>query len=99
MIETFWKQLKYQWLYLHHLATIATLRRLVTAHVADHNGLIPRAELGARTPDEAYAQAESDLAARLATAHTDARRARIEANRAVQCASCVPIPDHLRRAP
>jgi putative transposase len=99
MIEAFWKQLKHQWLYLHHLDSIATLRRLVTAYVQDHNDLIPRVELRARTPDEAYALAEVDLAERLATAHTDARRNRITANRALQCASCVPIPDHLRSAP
>ncbi len=99
MIEAFWKQLKYQWLYLHELDTIATLRRLVAAYVADHNGLIPRVELRARTPNEAYAQAHSELAVRLATAHTDARRARIEANRAVHCATCVPIPVHLSTAP
>jgi len=67
--------------------------------VGSLNALIPRVDLGARTPDEAYAQANSDLAVRLATAHTDARRARIEANRAVHCATCVPIPDHLSTAP
>ena len=38
--------------------SIAALRRLVAEDVADHNALIPREQLGGRTPDETYAGIE-----------------------------------------
>jgi putative transposase len=87
MIEAFWKQLRHQWLYLHQLDSIAAVRRLVTEYIADHNTIIPREQLGGRTPDEAYARLALPI---IASAHLEARRARVEANRAVRCRSCSP---------
>jgi transposase len=40
--------------YLHRLDTLDAVRRLVAQYVGDHNDLIPRVELGGRTPTEAY---------------------------------------------
>ncbi|WP_236515955.1 DDE-type integrase/transposase/recombinase [Sandaracinus amylolyticus] len=92
MIEAFWRVLRHQWLYLHSLDSIGTLRRLVSEYIHEHNAVIPHIELGGRTPDEAYAGRELDVRARLASAHADARRARVAANRAVSCAACATPP-------
>lgn len=89
MVEALWRQLRHQWLYLHSLDSFAGLERLVAKYFEDHNSLIPRAELGGRTPNEAHAGDELDLAGRLHQKHADARRERIAANQAVRCGRCV----------
>lgn len=99
VIEAFWNALRHQWLYLHALDTIDSVRRLVAKYVEDHNALIPRVELGDRTPDEAYAGAELDLRARLTAAHAEARRARAAANRTVTCGTCVTDPSSSSMGP
>lgn len=96
MIEAFWKQLRHQWLYLHALDSIATLRRLVGEYVADHNALIPREHLGGRTPGEAYAGIEPPS---LVAGQAAARRARVEANRATRCATCTTGTGAMRVVP
>ena len=99
MIEAFWRSLRHQWLYLHSLDSIDVLRRLVAEYVDDHNALIPRVELGGRTPDEAYAGREGDLHERLSRAHREARRARVEVNRSASCGACVTRSPDERSAP
>ena len=37
MIEAWWRSLKHQWLFLHALDSVATLRRLVAFYVEEHN--------------------------------------------------------------
>jgi transposase InsO family protein len=37
MIEAWWRSLKYQWLFLHPLDTVATVRRLVAFYVDQQN--------------------------------------------------------------
>ena len=78
MIEAFWSALKHRWLYLHRLDTLDAVRRLVAEYVGDHNDLIPRVELGGRTPTEAY---EGRPAPALEDACREARARRLEANR------------------
>ncbi len=99
MIEAFWRSLRHQWLYLHSLDSIDVLRRLVAEYVDDHNALIPRVELGGRTPDEAYEGREGDLHERLSKAHHEARRARVEVNRNASCGACVTRSPDERGAP
>ena len=38
MIEAWWRSLKHQWLFLHSLDSVATIRRLVAFYVEEHNG-------------------------------------------------------------
>ena len=90
MVEALWSQLRHRWLYLHQLDTFAGLEALVRKYFADHNSLIPRVELGGRTPDEAYRGERADLADELAAAHGRARAQRVEANRSRSCSACVP---------
>ncbi len=61
----------------------------------DHNSLIPRVELGGRTPDEAYFARELDLAERLRGRHLEARARRLETNRAARCRRCRPEEHHV----
>jgi transposase InsO family protein len=40
IIEAWWRSLRHQWLYLHHLDSIATIRRLTAFYVHPHNTVI-----------------------------------------------------------
>ena len=41
MIEAWWRSLKHQWLFLHALESVATIRRLVALYVHEHNRVFP----------------------------------------------------------
>ena len=88
MIESWWLQLKYWWLFLHKLDTLDAVRRLVEFYVGEHNTVIPRAVLRGRTPDEVYLGTAEDLPEKLASLHRQARAARIASNRAKACGLC-----------
>ncbi len=89
-VEALWSQLRHRWLYLHQLDSLGGLEELIRKYFLDHNSLIPRVELGRRTPDEAYRAEELDLADRLRVQHADARARRIADNRARSCSACEP---------
>ena len=42
MIEAFWRSLRHQWLYLHTLDSLDTLRGLVSFYVEAHNSAMPQ---------------------------------------------------------
>jgi transposase InsO family protein len=54
LIESWWRVLKHQWLYLNSLATIATLEKLVGFYVDEHNMRLPHSAFRGQTPDEMY---------------------------------------------
>ena len=55
MIEAWWRSLmKHQWLFLHALDSVATVRRLVGFYVDEHNRVLPHAAFRGQTPDEIY---------------------------------------------
>ncbi len=54
MIESFWKSIKHQWLYLNTLDSVSTVRRLVSFYVTEHNTTLPHSEFKGQTPDEMY---------------------------------------------
>ena len=41
MIEARWRSLKHQWLFLHSLDSVTTVRRLVEFYVQEHNQVLP----------------------------------------------------------
>ena len=88
MIEAWWRSLKHQWLFLHSLDSVTTVRRLVAFYVDEHNRVLPHSAFRGQTPDEMYfgtgAAVPADLTARAATA----RRIRVEANRSASCETC-----------
>ena len=52
MIEAWWRSLKHQWLFLHSLDSVTTVRRLVTFYVDEHNRVLPHSAFRGQTPDE-----------------------------------------------
>ena len=54
MIEAWWRSLKHQWLFLHSLDSITTIRRLVAFYVDEHNRVLPHSAFRGQTPDEMY---------------------------------------------
>jgi putative transposase len=88
LIEAWWRSLKHQWLFLHSLDNIATVKRLVEFYVTEHNERIPHGAFQGQTPDEMYfgrgAQVPDDLAVR----RREARQQRVARNRQVACAAC-----------
>jgi putative transposase len=41
MIEAWWRSLKHQWLFLHSVDSVTTVRRLVAFYVEQHNRVLP----------------------------------------------------------
>lgn len=88
MIESWWRVLKHQWLYLNTLDHVATVRKLVAFYVEQHNQRLPHSAFQGQTPDEMYFGTGADVSKRLATARIEARQSRLAANRAVNCQNC-----------
>jgi hypothetical protein len=88
MIEAWWCSLKHQWLYLHSLDTVATVRKLVAFYVTEHNTRMPHSAFQGQTPDEMYFGMGSEVVAQLAEAVRCARERRIAHNRELSCGSC-----------
>jgi transposase InsO family protein len=99
MIEAWWRSLKHSWLFLHQLDNIATVKRLVEFYVTEHNERIPHAAFEGQTPDEVYFGRGDNIPDELAVARREARKRRVELNRAEACAACprgAPAPsEHL----
>jgi len=57
MIEAWWRSLKHQWLFLHALDSVATMRRLVAFYVDEHDRVLPHSAFRGQTPDEMYFKA------------------------------------------
>ncbi|HMF97142.1 MAG TPA: integrase core domain-containing protein [Vicinamibacterales bacterium] len=87
MIEAWWRTLKHQWLFLHSLDSITTVRRLVAFYVDEHNRVLPHSAFRGQTPDEMYFGTGDAVSADLTSRAAAARRARVEANRSASCAT------------
>ena len=87
MIEAFWRSLRHQWLYLHELDTIESLRPLVDFYVNQHNVVMPRAAINGPTPDEMFFGV-NDGADELPGERQEARERRVEINRSRTCGAC-----------
>ncbi len=98
MIGAFWRSLRHQWLYLHDLDSLATVRRLVDFYIAEHNAVIPHAAFDGQTPDEIYFDRPS-VASELSARRTAARSARLDLNRSRSCEVCRPPPTNRPTAP
>jgi putative transposase len=91
MIEAWWRSLKHQWLFLHSLDSVITVRRLVEFYVQEHNQVLPHSAFRGQTPDEMYFGRGDAIPADLTAGATAARRARAEANRSAACGTCPSI--------
>ena len=88
MIEAWWRSLKHQWLFLHPLDSVATIRRLVAFYVDEHNRVLPHSAFRGQTPDEMYFGTGDGVPTDLTSRAAAARRARVEANRSAACGTC-----------
>jgi hypothetical protein len=91
MIEAWWRSLKHQWQYLHSLDSVATIRRLVTFYVHEHNRVLPHPAFRGQTPDEMYFGTGEAVPGELTSRAAVARRARPAANRSASCRTCPSI--------
>ncbi len=89
MIEAWWRQLKYQHLFIHSLDSFETVCRLVKFYVEAHNSEIPHSAFRGQTPDEIYFGTGAEVPGQLQAAREEARLARMTANRALSCEVCV----------
>ncbi len=88
LIESWWRVLKHQWLYLNSLDSVATVRRLVSFYVSEHNSQLPHSAFRGQTPDEMYFGTGSQVPKALKEARAAARRTRLMLNRAASCSVC-----------
>src|SRR5437762_4628461 len=91
MIEAWWRSLKHQWLFLHSLGSIVTVRRLVAFYVDEHNRVLPHSAFRGQTPDEMYFGTADAVPADLTARAAAARRTRVEANRSASCETCPSV--------
>ena len=88
MIEAWWRSLKHQWLFLHSLDSVTTVRRLVAFYVHEHNRVLPHSAFRGQTPDEMYFGMGDAVPADLTSRAAVARRSRLEDNRSACCETC-----------
>jgi putative transposase len=88
MIEAWWRSLKHQWLFLHSLESVATVRRLVAFYVQEHNHVLPHSAFRGQTPDEMYFGTGDAVPTDLRLRAAAARQARVAANRSTSCETC-----------
>ena len=91
MIEAWWRSLKHQWLFLHPLDSVATVRRLVAFYVDAHNRVLPHSAFHGQTPDEMYFGTGDAVPADLRSRAAAARRARVDANQSASCETCPSV--------
>ena len=88
LIESWWRVLKHQWLYLNRLDTVGNVEKLVRFYVHEHNTRLPHSAFRGQTPDEMYFQTGERIPKQLAAARQAARQARAAANRERTCSTC-----------
>lgn len=88
LIESWWRVLKHQWLFLHELDSAQTIEKLVAFYVDQHNTHLPHSAFRGQTPDEMYFRTGEDIPKQLHESRLAARTSRMEANRAQSCRMC-----------
>jgi putative transposase len=88
LIESWWRALKHQWLFLNTLDTVGTLETLIGFYVHEHNTRLPHSAFRGQTPDEMYLGTGNHIPTNLAEARKAARQARMESNRKRSCPKC-----------
>ena len=91
LIESWWRALKHQWLYLNTLDTVCTLEKLIGFYVNEHNTRLPHSAFQGQTPDEMYLGTGSHIPELLEAARKAARQLRREVNRKKTCPQCEPL--------
>ena len=88
LIESWWRAIKHQWLYLNTLDTVSTLETLVAFYVEEHNTRLPHSAFRGQTPDEMYFGTGDPVPDELEAERKAARQSRMEVNRTTTCPTC-----------
>ncbi len=91
MIESWFRCIKHQWLFLNTLDTVTAVEKFVSFYIAEHNGAIPHSAFKGQTPDEMYFGTGDEVPEELEGAKVAARTERMEVNRARSCRKCDPL--------
>lgn len=91
LIESWWRALKHQWLFLNTLDTVNRLEKLVGFYVDEHNTRLPHSAFRGQTPDEMYFGTGNHVPDELDAAKKIARQYRMEVNRATSCPTRQPL--------
>ena len=91
LIESWFRSVKHQWLFLNTLDTVTAVENLVSFYISEHNRVIPHSAFKGQTPDEIYFGTGDEVPDELKTAKEVARAERMEVNRARSCAVCDPL--------
>jgi hypothetical protein len=82
-------------LFLNTLDSVARVRALVEFYVDEHNTKMPHPAFSGQTPDEMFFGTGAKVPDGLALAKSNARAARMAANRTISCERCLGQPDTL----
>ena len=88
LIESWWRVIKHQWLFLNTLDTAASVGKLVAFYVDQHNSHLPHSAFKGQTPDEMYYGTGDDIPKTLEEANLQARELRLKSNRERNCHVC-----------
>ena len=91
LIESWWRAIKHQWLFLNTLDTVSRLEKLVGFYVDEHNTRLPHSAFRGQTPDEMYFGTGDHIPDELDAAKKVARQSRMSLNRATSCLVCKPL--------
>ena len=89
LIESWWRVIKHQWLFLNTLGAVASVRKLVAFYVEQHNCHLPHSAFKGQTPDEMHLGTGDDVPKQLEAAKLAARNLRLKTNREINCRVCV----------
>ena len=91
MIQSWWRSLESNWIYINQLDSVAALERLVSSYVSEHNTKMPHVAFHGQTLDEIYCEPGDDVPDHLAEARRRARQMRLETNRNLSCEACLMV--------
>ena len=89
LVESWWRVIKHQWLFLNTLDTAGSVRKLVAFYVDQHNSHLPHSAFKGQTPDEMYFGTGDDIPKKLEEARLQARELRLKSNRERNCHVCL----------
>ena len=89
LIESWWRVIKHQWLFLNTLDTAASVGKLVAFYVDQHNSHLPHSAFKGQTPEEMYFGTGDDIPQTLQEAKLQARELRLKSNRERHCHVCL----------
>jgi putative transposase len=89
LIESWWRVMKHQWLFLNTLDTVASVRNLVAFYINQHNSYLHRSAFKDETPDELYFGTGDNIPKKQDAAKSEARELRLKSNRERNCHVCL----------